>query len=126
MIAYRGYNSRRLYSYRRRHAKYRCRRRSLSCTARTRKRERPFFAHMCRTAILLCIDFTSDTAAPAGRVNIDVLYIHRFVCTSGPKRQQFVQRQYNIGVHTYLHNIIIYCIPTYLIDLVFQLSFCNR
>lgn len=73
--------SRGLYSYnRRRHAKYQCRRRSLSCAAWTRNRERRFFAHMCKMAILLCIDFTSDTAAPAGRVNIDVLYIHIDLC----------------------------------------------
>jgi len=52
---------------------------------------------MCRPAIVAYIDFAGDTAAPAGRVNIStyVYKLHRFVCTSGPERQQFVQRQYD-------------------------------
>jgi len=86
--------------YRRHHrAKYRRRRSlsSLSCAAAAAKKGETVFSHTCAAGRgqLLRIDFAGDTAAPAGRVNIDARTSPRFVCTSGPKRKQFVQRQHD-------------------------------
>lgn len=109
-----------------------------------REKGRDRFWHTCAGPQLLRIGFAGDTAAPAGRVNIDAYTFHRFVCTSGPKRQQFVQRQYDGRYIIYVYNlyirlyiilgiiVIIYCIPTVHIIISNRFSFsiiiirCNR
>jgi len=83
----------------------------------SREKGRNRFSHTCADRQLLRIGFAGDTAAPAGRVNIDAYTFHRFVCTSGPKRQQFVQYD-----DKYLYIRLYYIILLLLLFIVYQRS----